>query len=171
MNLDFLQLAFDFFQKLNQTKIKFNKQTEKSNFQIKLNDIVGEEGIGLKTSFFLSGPNLKTVMDVGKKLFKNKKDNDVFFFFSIKTKGDPQGFIDDVNTIIDAFGLPMNMVEKIGELKMVAGKDEAFIGFISGEHEYKQLAQGFSLNSSVFGDGKEDIFYGISANLATTLTQ
>lgn len=106
----------------------------------------------------------------GSVIFPDKSDDDMFGYLSIKTKGDPQEFIDQVQGLIEAFGLPMGILEQFGELKFQAADGHILIGFKSADNEYSQLAKGFTLNSDIFGDGSQDITIDVSANFGLSFS-
>jgi len=170
MEGDLFSLGMEMMQALNCVKETNFGDTIKSNIQIKMNEIDEEAGIGAKGQLLLAGPTLDKLKEHGSVLFPDKSDDDMFVYISFRTKGDPQEFIDQVKGLIEAFGVPMDMLEQFGELKFQAADGEAMIGFKAADNEYAQLAKGFTVDSGVFGDGSQDITIDGSINLGTTFT-
>jgi hypothetical protein len=170
MEGDLFSIGMEIMNALNQVKETNFGDTIQSNLQIKMNEIDEEAGIGAKGQLLLAGPTLDKLKEQGSVLFPDKSDDDMFVYISFRTKGDPQEFIDQVQGLIEAFGLPMDMLEQFGELKFQAADGEAMIGFKAADNEYAQLAKGFTVESGVFGDGSQDITVDGSINLGTTFT-
>jgi hypothetical protein len=170
MEGDLFSIGMEIMNAVNQVKETNFGDTIQSNLQIKMNEIDEEAGIGAKGQLLLAGPTLDKLKEQGSVLFPDKSDDDMFVYISFRTKGDPQEFIDQVQGLIEAFGLPMDMLEQFGELKFQAADGEAMIGFKAADNEYAQLAKGFTVESGVFGDGSQDITVDGSINLGTTFT-
>jgi hypothetical protein len=168
MDGDLLSLAMEVMQAVNSTQeTNFGPITE-TNIQVKMNDIDEEAGVGIKGQLLLAGPALNEVKEDGSTIFPDKADDDLFFVVSIKTKGDPQEAIDEIKGMIEAFGLPMDMVAQFAELKFHAGDGEMHIGIKANDNPYTDMAKGFVVNSSLFGDGTQDVTIDLSVNLGTT---
>ena len=170
MEGDLFSLGMEIIGALNDVQETNFGNTTQSNMQVKMNDIDEEAGIGIKGQMLMAGPTLEKLKEHGSVLFPDKSDDDMFTFISIRTKGDPQDLIDQIKGLIEAFGLPMDMVEQFGELKFEAADGEVLIGFKLADNEYAQLAKGFTVSSGVFGDGSQDISCDFSVNLGTTFT-
>jgi hypothetical protein len=170
MEGDLFSLGMEIIGALNDSQETNFGVTTQSNVQVKMNEIDEEAGIGIKGQMLLAGPILEKLKEHGSILFPDKSDDDMFVFISIRTKGDPQELVDQIKGLIEAFGLPMDMVEQFGELKFEAADGEVLIGFKAADNEYSQLAKGFTISSGVFGDGSQDISCDFSVNLGTTFT-
>lgn len=170
MEGDLMSLAAEVLSAVNDIQEhNFGSVTE-SNFQIKMNDIDEESGIGIKAQIVLNGPTLDKMKENGSELFPGKSNDDFFVILSIKTKGDPQETVDEVQGIIEAYGLPMDMVSQFAEVKFHAGDGEVLIGFKAAENPYTDMAKSFSIKPEVFGDGSQDISIDLSLNLGTSFS-
>ena len=168
MEGDLMSLGMEVMQAINDVQeTDFGPLTE-TNMQMKMNEVDEESGIGVKGQILLAGPSLNKVKEDGSVLFPDKADDDIFVVLSIRTKGDPQEAIDEIQGIIEAFGIPMDMVEQFGELKFHAGDGEALIGFKAADNPYTDMAKSMVMQSSVFGDGSQDVTLDMSFNLGTT---
>lgn len=167
MEGDLLNMVTDVVASLNNIHETDFGQATKSDFKITLNEFDEEAGIGFKAQLLLNGPTLTKIKQDGQTVYPGKTDDDVFAYVSIKVSGDPNVLIEQIKGMIDAFGLPMEMLEQFGELKFHAGDGEVLIGFKVKE-EHTAIAQPFLVKTGVFGDGSKDISVGISFNLATT---
>lgn len=166
MDESLVATAMEILSALNEIQeTNFGPVTE-NNVQIKMNDINEEVGIGIKGQILLSGPSLTEIKTDGSTLFPDN-DDDLFVVISIKAKGDPQEMIDEIQGMIEAFGIPMDMVSQFAEVKFHAGDGEVLIGVKLNDNPYTDMAKGFVLNSSVFGDGSQDTSVDLSLNLGT----
>ena len=170
MEADLIGIVNDLISPINNTTSTNYGNLTESNFQVKLNEIDEEAGIGFKFQVDLAGPVLEKIKENGSVLYPDKSEDDMFVFISIKCKGDPQEAVDNIRGLIDAFGLPVDMLQQFGELKFHAGDGEFLIGFKAAETPHSALAKQFTINSHVFGDGSEDISAFFSFNLGTTFT-
>ena len=171
MEADLIGIVNDLISTINSTSSTNYGNITESNFQVKLNEIDEEAGIGFKVQVDLAGPVLEKIKENGSVLYPDKSEDDMFAFISIKCKGSPQEAIDNITGLIEAFGLPIDMLQEFGELKFQAGDGEILVGFKAGETPYASLAKQFTINSHVFGDGSEDISAFLSFNLGTTFTE
>lgn len=137
------------------------------DIKVKLNE-VEESGIGLKGQVLLAGPTLNQINNKGSSLFPNKSDDDLFIILSIRTKGDAQVAVDELQGLITDFGIPLEALGPFGELKFQAGDGEILIGFKAEDNPYTDMAKNYLLKPSVFGDGSEDITGDLSFNLGTS---
>lgn len=170
MEGDLLSLGMEVMQAVNEISPGNYGPTTESNLQIRMNEIDEEAGIGVKGQVIFSGPTLDKLKEHGSVLFPDRTDEDFFVIVSVRTKGNPQEFIDEVEGIISSYGLPMDMVEQFGEIKFHAGDGEALIGFKATDNPISQMAKSFTVKPSVFGDGTQDITVDFSVNLGTTFT-
>jgi hypothetical protein len=167
MDESFVAIAMEVLGALNgMEETNFGPITE-SNVQVKMNDINEEVGLGVKGQILFAGPALTEIKTDGSTLFPDN-DDDLFVVVSIKTKGEPQELIDEVQGMIEAFGLPMEMVAQFAEIKFHAGDGEVLIGIKLNDNPYTDMAKGFILNSSIYGDGSQDVSVDLSLNLGTT---
>lgn len=168
MEGELIGIVNDLIATINNTSSTNYGNLVESNFQVKLNEIDEEAGIGFKVQVDLAGPVLEKIKENGSVLYPDKSEDDMFAFISIKCKGSPQEAIDNIQGLIAAFGLPIEMLGEFGELKFHAGDGEILIGFKAAETPHAALAKQFTINSHVFGDGSEDISAFFSFNLGTT---
>mmetsp|Transcript_41347 Transcript_41347/g.47670 ORF Transcript_41347/g.47670 Transcript_41347/m.47670 type:complete len:324 (-) Transcript_41347:46-1017(-) len=167
---DLIGIVNNIISSINNAAVANYGATTDSNFQVKLNEIDEEAGIGAKVQVLLAGPTLDKLKENGSVLYPDKSDDDMFTFISIKVKGSPQEAIDTIQGLIAAFGIPLEMLDQFGELKFHAGDGEILIGFKAGETPYAAMAKQFTIGSQVFGDGSQDISVDLSFNLGTTFS-
>jgi hypothetical protein len=165
MDESLIGVAMEILAALNETQDTNGPVTE-NNIQIKMNDINEEVGIGIKGQILLAGPLLEEIKTDGSTLFPGH-DDDLFVVISIKAKGEPQEMIDEIQGMIEAFGIPMEMVAQFAEVKFHAGDGEVHIGVKLNDNPYTDMAKGFVLKPSVFGDGSQDVSVDLSLNLGT----
>mgnify|MGYP003686165379 CR=1 FL=1 len=131
-----------------------------------------ESGIGIKGQLLLAGPTLESIKTQGSQLWEDKDGDDLYIIASIRTKGDPQEVIDGIKGLIQDFGIPIEeMAAQFGDLKFHAGDGEALIGFKAQDNQYTEMINNFLLNSSVFGDGSEEVTSEFSFNIGTTFSE
>ena len=130
-----------------------------------------ESGIGMKGQVLFAGPTFNQVKSSGAHLFPDLQDDDIYFYLSIRTKGDPQEAVDELQGLIEAFGLPMDALSQFGELKFQAGDGEILIGFKASDNPYLEMIQGMLVKPKFFGDGSQDITAEFSFNTGTTYSE
>mmetsp|Transcript_22997 Transcript_22997/g.25544 ORF Transcript_22997/g.25544 Transcript_22997/m.25544 type:complete len:320 (-) Transcript_22997:45-1004(-) len=140
------------------------------DIKVKLNDC-DESGIGIKGQILFSGPTLGQVKSNGTLVFPDLAEDDMFTILTLRTKGDPQAAIDELQGIIEAFGLPLEALSQFGELKFQAGDGEIHIGFKASENPYSQMILGMLIKPKFFGDGSQDITGDFAFNMGTTFSE
>lgn len=171
MDPSLIGVAAEVFGAINDHGTPASGPTNDSNFQVKMNEFEEGTGITFLSQVLLAGPSLEKAKEDGSVLFPDKTDDDMYVYIAIRCKGDPQEGIDNIKGLIEAFGLPVEMLEEFGELKYHAGDGEILIGFKAKSNEHVDLAKQFTVKSTTFGDGSEDISVDCSVNLATTFDE
>ena len=171
MEADLLGLLQEIVAGINNVEeSNFGKLVE-SDFTARMNEVNEETGIGVKGQLVLAGPTLEELKENGSNLYPDKSDDDMFAYISIKCKGDPQALIDEIQDMVESFGLPVDQLSEFGELKYHAGDGEVLIGFKLAPGQHSSTVSQFLVKPHVFGDGSEDITVDLSLNFATTFSE
>jgi len=93
-------------------------------------------------------------------------------FISIKVKEDAETAIEELQTLIEAMGIPLSEAENFAQLEFKAGDGEILIGFTPSSEDLIAPIAPLLLNPSFLkGDGSVDLKFGMTVEFATSFAE